>query len=435
MMQHGWRGVAAAVVAACGAVAHGGEQGGKGGGAADAPVSGQAFVDEREARTFKNLVRLTSPREYFKAGEAYFDADGHWVVFQAVEAEAGVDPAVLKARPYAMYVASVGRGADGRIKGLDPAIRISAPGSANTCGYFHPTQPAIVIFGSTLGPFARAEGDGAGFSRDKQKYVWDFPEQMRVARRRIKEVMDYYLPKIGRSPDDGVNPPAVALFEQPGYSAECAFSPTGRFIVYTNVNPETRDGDIWVYDTLKETRVPLVTAKGYDGGPFFSPDGKKICYRSDRKGDGNLQIFVADLAQEPSTFGEEGEETLGAITGIERERAVTDNGHVNWAPYWHPSGDFLVYATSEVGHDNYEVFSVEAPVGDRADAKPEDLKRRRLTFAAGFDGLPSFSKDGKWMLWTSQRPAGPGGLPAAADPALGRIESQVWAAEVIDAAP
>lgn len=334
-----------------------------------------------------------------------------------------------------MYVASVGRGADGRIKGLDPAIRISAPGSANTCGYFHPTQPAIVIFGSTLGPFARAEGDGAGFSRDKQKYVWDFPEQMRVARRRIKEVMDYYLPKIGRSPDDGVNPPAVALFEQPGYSAECAFSPTGRFIVYTNVNPETRDGDIWVYDTLKETRVPLVTAKGYDGGPFFSPDGKKICYRSDRKGDGNLQIFVADLAQEPSTFGEEGEETLGAITGIERERAVTDNGHVNWAPYWHPSGDFLVYATSEVGHDNYEVFSVEAPVGDRADAKPEDLKRRRLTFAAGFDGLPSFSKDGKWMLWTSQRPAGPGGLPAAADPALGRIESQVWAAEVIDAAP
>lgn len=141
MMQHGWRGVAAAVVAACGAVAHGGEQGGKGGGAADAPVSGQAFVDEREARTFKNLVRLTSPREYFKAGEAYFDADGHWVVFQAVEAEAGVDPAVLKARPYAMYVASVGRGADGRIKGLDPAIRISAPGSANTCGYFIRRSP------------------------------------------------------------------------------------------------------------------------------------------------------------------------------------------------------------------------------------------------------------------------------------------------------
>ncbi|MCH7570702.1 MAG: PD40 domain-containing protein [Deltaproteobacteria bacterium] len=37
-------------------------------------------------------------------------------------------------------------------------------------------------------------------------------------------------------------------------------------------------------------------ADGYDGGPFFSPDQKRICYRSDRKGDHLLQLFVSDLA-------------------------------------------------------------------------------------------------------------------------------------------
>ena len=69
-------------------------------------------------------------------------------------------------------------------------------------------------------------------------------------------------------------------------------------------------------------RVDLVMAPGYDGGPFFSPDGKRICYRSDRKKDDHLQIFVSELSFDES----------GAITGIDREIQVTDNEFVNWAP-------------------------------------------------------------------------------------------------------
>ena len=48
---------------------------------------------------------------------------------------------------------------------------------------------------------------------------------------------------------------------------------------------------------------------------------------------------------------------------IEREFQITDNGQVNWAPYWHPSGNFIVYGSSEEGHQNYEVFAVEVDRG------------------------------------------------------------------------
>ena len=61
----------------------------------------------------------------------------------------------------------------------------------------------------------------------------------------------------------------------------------------------------------------ITNAKGYDGGPFFSPDGKRIIYRSDRKGNDLLQVYVNN--------------TEGTA-----ERALTQNEFVNWGPYWHP---------------------------------------------------------------------------------------------------
>ncbi|MGP1309540.1 MAG: TolB family protein, partial [Phycisphaerales bacterium] len=207
-----------------------------------------------------------------------------------------------------------------------------------------------------------------------------------------------------------------ALFEKPGYDAECSYSADGRYVLYVNVPEGTKDGDIYVFDTVTGKHTPLVVADGYDGGPFFSRDGRYITYRSDRAGNDLLQVYVAKLA-----FDGEGP------TGIEWERPVTANRHVNWGPYWSRGGDFLVYSTSEVGHHNYEVFAAESNTGDDA-LGVDALKTRRVTHAAGFDGLPVFSENGRWMLWTSQRLAN----GDAADAAPG---SQVWAARVVGAKP
>jgi Tol biopolymer transport system component len=132
----------------------------------------------------------------------------------------------------------------------------------------------------------------------------------------------------------------------------------------------------------------IVGAPGYDGGPFFSPDAKRICYRSDRNKDNLLQVFVADLVYDKD----------GTITGITNETQLTSNEHVNWCPFFRPDGRTLVYGTSEVGHRNYEVFELVLPVS--AGAAPI---RRRVTEAEGADVLPVFSPDGKWLLWTGQR--------------------------------
>lgn len=368
---------------------------------------------EAEAPTLTRHAQLTFPEQFAKAGEAYFSPDANWIIFQAVP----VPEEGQEASPYySMYVARTVRDADDNITALAPPILISAPGSSNTCGYFHPNEPWRVIFGSTLVP-PSGEATG-GYQRGTSRYRWAFPDEMEVVWRVVPEVFFD-----GRQRDsvttDWAEADTVArpLFTRPGYDAECAFSADGRHVVYANVNPETQDSDLYVYDMLTRIHRPLVVAEGYDGGPFFSPDGAMICYRSDRRGDDLLQIYIGILSYDDT----------GAILGVRAERAVTDNRHVNWAPYWHPWQNYLVYATSEIGHNNYEVFATQVPVGILENTKPADLKRRRLTHSSGFDGLPVFSVDGKFMMWTSQR----GPMRAHEQ----RPSSQIWIARVDDASP
>jgi Tol biopolymer transport system component len=274
---------------------------------------------------------------------------------------------------------------------------VSEAGSANTCGWFHPTRLGEVMFGSTL--TAPTSESGPGYQRLGGKYAWQFPHEMEVVTRSVAAM--------GAAADT----PAEPLFAWPGYDAECSYSPDGRYVLYAHVDDEKSsqigrpDADLYVFDTKGQRHIPLVTEKGYDGGPFFSPDMTWICYRSDRFGDGNLQLFVAELDYQN-----------GEIAGIRREVQVTSNEHVNWAPYFHPSGRFLVYTTSELGHHNYEVFAIEFD----PDKPMDELWKAQVTKADGFDGLPVFSRDGKWMIWCAQR----GELAEGEE----RPSSQVWAA-------
>ncbi len=364
-----------------------------------------------EAGVLSGYVQLTFPERFTKAGEAYFDPDARWIVFQAVPRDGQTD---AERTHYAMYVAKLTRDQSGAITGTEEPIRVSPPDSANTCGWFHPQEPHRIIFGSTLD--APQLEDQPGYQRGSGRYRWAFPVEMEVTGRAVQEIFNDRRdgPKLDAAldilPRDLVARP---LFERPGgYDAECAYSPDGRHIVFASIEPDSMEADLWVHDTRTNEQRRIVAADGYDGGPFFSPDGTRICYRSDRIGNNLLQLYVADLA-----FDE-----TGAITGIEREHQVTDNQHVNWAPYWHPSGEFLVYATSEIDHTNYEVFAIEVPPRGVPTFPTEWLAKRRVTHAAGFDGLPVFSPDGTTLMWTSQR----GGMVEGEM----RPSSQVWIAEV-----
>jgi hypothetical protein len=449
--------------------------------AQDQPLDWRAL----EAPLLYGHIQLTSRDQFVKAGEAYFSPDGKWIIFQAVPVpEQGKDPDPF----YSMYVAELTLTEGGAPTGIKAPILISPPGSANTCGWFHPADEGRVIFGSTL--TAPLLEDKPGFKVGTNKYAWSFPEETEVVSRTVGPIvvpawtkgladLREQLPQLKQhlaqtearidersgagegTPvqlralrDDLVaqiesceqalrdmeaaDPKAAAdaehpvpVFSRSDYDAECSYSADGRLILYSHVgtrNPDgSADADIWVYDTKTAQHHALVEAQGYDGGPFFSPDGKYITYRCDRKGDNKLQLFVSKLK-----WGAD-----GAPAGIEWERALTDNEHVNWCPYWHPSGNFLVYATSEIGHHNYEVYAAEVSeaflTGEQA---PADVPRARVTSAGGADVLPAFSPKGDWMMWTAQRgPMVEGESKPSSQLWLARVNPGMQAGDLFGAEP
>lgn len=352
-----------------------------------------AFPDEAPALT--GHIQLTSRDDFLKAGEAYFSPDGAWIIFQATPAPA---PGELADEHYSMYLAKVARGAGGAITGIETPVLLSSPGAANTCGWFHPTEPEV-MYGSTLRP-PNTE-DAPGYQRDSGRYKWAFPSEMEIVTQRV--------PALGGEEGPPASP--APLFTREAYDAEGSWSRDGASVLYAHVEldrsaPGRPDADIYIFDVDSGEHVKLIEAPGYDGGPFFSPDEKWIIYRSDRRGDNLLQLFASELERD----------TDGRIIGTKREIQLTDNEHVNWAPFFHPSGDFLVYGTSQMGHFNYEVFAIE---WDPAKG-PDELQRTRITRTGGADVLPVFSPDGQWMMWTAQR----GELA----PGEQRPSSQLWIA-------
>jgi len=345
---------------------------------------------QEEASNLREPLQLTPDSRFFKAGEAYFSPDDSKIIFQAVENPEGDGPAD---EFYAMFVADIARDGKGNIQGLKNIKRISPLGSANTCGWFHPTDPNIVLFSSTIGP--PTESHPPGYQRATGRYRWMFPPEMSIVQADLRTA-------------NGTKDTLKTLIQTGHYAAESSLSKDGRHLLYCSL--ESGQGDLYVKDLKTNTTRAIVKSHGYDGGPFFSPDGQRICFRSDRNGNNLLQLFVADL---------EFDET-GAIIGIKREYQLTDNVQVNWCPYWTPDGRHLIYGTSEISHRNYEVFLIDADPGNLP-GSPGPLKygtrKRRITFGPGADILPVISNSGRLMMWTGQRGASK--------------MSQLWVAELI----
>ena len=134
---------------------------------------------------------------------------------------------------------------------------------------------------------------------------------------------------------------------------------------------------------------------GYDGGPFWSYDGKKIVYRaqhpqtpteiSDYKDllahglirPGNLEIWVMNA------------------DGSNKHQ-VTHNGAANFAPYWLPDGKRIVFASNMENQNDPSGFDLYVINEDGSHLE-------RITLYPGFDAFPMFSSDGKKLVWASNR--------------------------------
>lgn len=256
--------------------------------------------------------------------------------------------------------------------GLDGSdVKLVSTGKGRTtCSYFLPGDQKI-IYAST-----HAAADNCLPPPDRSKgYVW-----------KLYDEFDIYVANV-----DGSNVQVLAA--SPGYDAEATVSPKGDKIVFTS----TRDGDpeLYVMDIDGSNVQRLTNAPGYDGGAFFSHDGSKIVWRANRP----------EGAEEQQKYEELRTEGLVRPTRLElmvmdadgsNQRQVTSNGAANFGPFWHPDGRRIIFS-SNLGDPqgrNFDLYLVDSEPGGEAE---------RITYADQFDGFPMFTRDGKQLVFASNR--------------------------------
>jgi len=182
------------------------------------------------------------------------------------------------------------------------------------------------------------------------------------------------------------------LTDTMGYDAEATVSPKGDRIVFTSV----RDGDLELYSmNLDGSDVKRLTNRpGYDGGAFFSPDGTKIVWRAHYPQEGKeLEDYRRLLAQGLIRPGEL--EIWVADADGSNARQLTSLGGANFAPFWHPSGQKIIWSSNYLDPQGreFDLFMINL----------DGTGLERITFSPGFDGFPMFSPDGRRLVFASNR--------------------------------
>jgi Tol biopolymer transport system component len=320
-----------------------------------------AEENKDEARFLSNARQLIF--EGRRSGEGYFSPDGKALTFQS-EREPG-NPF------YQIYTLDL---TSGDIHRVSPGV------GKTTCSFFRPGTDEVLFASTHLDPKARekqkAELDFRASGKER-RYSWDYDE-----------AMDIFVAN-----RDGSN--VRQLTKTNGYDAEGSYSPDGSKIVFCSLraafpleklSAEDRKryetdpayfGDIYIMDADGSNQRRLTSTPGYDGGPFFSPDGQRIIWRRFDKSGAIADVYTMKL---------DGSD----------ERRLTDFKAMSWAPYFHPSGQYVIFTCNKLGFTNFELYLVDG-AGEHEPV--------RVTFTDGFDGLPVFSPDGKELCWTTVRTA------------------------------
>jgi Tol biopolymer transport system component len=177
------------------------------------------------------------------------------------------------------------------------------------------------------------------------------------------------------------------------YTAEAVVSPDGRRVVFTS----RKDGDLEIYTKNEDgTDVRRLThTPGYDGGPWWSPDGSKIVYRAWHPADSAAlaadRALLADDLVRPSRM-----ELWVMDADGRNQRQVTRLGGANFGPSWAPDGR-IVFSSNHKNprSGNFDLYLVRL----------DGTGLEQVTTSGTFDGFPMFSRDGRRLVWASNRNA------------------------------
>jgi Tol biopolymer transport system component len=331
---------------------------------AHALAQGGAPAAENHEKDFLSRIRRLTV-EGRRAGEGYWSPDGKKLVFQS---ERQPDNPF-----YQIYLLDLTTG---------DTTRVSTGVGKTTCSFINPESGDVLFASTHHDPSSNQKQEEElkfRASGQERRYSWDYDPEMELY---VKSAKTGTLRR---------------LTNKRGYDAEGSYSPDGQWIVFTStrqayerqltaVEQKQLDMDpsyfaeIYIMRADADGSGPkrLTNTPGYDGGPFFSPDGKRIIWRR----------FTTDgLLADIYTMNLDGTDV----------RRLTDFGAMSWAPYIHPSGQYVIFSSNKLGFENFELFMVDI------DGKKEPV---RVTYSDGFDGLPVPSPDGKQLAWTSSRSGG-----------------------------
>jgi Tol biopolymer transport system component len=303
----------------------------------------------------KNIKQLTFGGDN---AEAYWSFDNKSIVFQATNDAWG-------AACDQIYISPID------VEMRDAPQLVSTGKGRTTCSYFMPGDSTI-IYAST-----HAADDNCPPTPSRENgYVWP-----------VYETFDIYVANLKGEI-------VQKLTDLPGYDAEPTVSPKGDKIVFTS----TRSGDLELYTmNIDGSDVKQVTNElGYDGGAFFSPDGTKLIFRSSRPTTDEDVKKYKELLAKNMVMPSDMELYVCNVDGTDLKK-ITNLGSANWAPFFHPSGEKVIFSTNhhsdKGGRPKFNLFMMNI----------DGSGLEQITYDAVFDAFPMFSPDGKRIIFSSNR--------------------------------
>ena len=138
----------------------------------------------------------------------------------------------------------------------------------------------------------------------------------------------------------------------------------------------------------------LTNKLGYDGGPFFSHDGKKIIWRAYYPETDDEIRDYRDLINQSMIRPMNLQIRTMNSDGTDKKQITFSKG-ANFAPYFFPNDERIIFCSNMAdpkGRD-FDLWAVNI----------DGTNLERITYFNGFDGFPMFSPNGKYFVFASNR--------------------------------
>lgn len=157
------------------------------------------------------------------------------------------------------------------------------------------------------------------------------------------------------------------LVAQGGLNITPVLSPDGNSLAYSS----SHEGNAELYrlDTKTKAVQRLTTHAAGDLSPSWSPSGRELAFTSDRSGGPQIFLMSADGSN---------------------VRRLTFEGDYNAAPVWSPRGNWIAYVC-RTPKKEYKLCVIT----------PDGQKRLQITTGLGVDDSPSWSPDGRHLVFSS----------------------------------